>query len=1691
MAARRQRGRQLPSSTPSSTWTRRDLQHLVSACFPVYSDHKAFTRLWSHLVDACGHSAPDGVHLTDSAALLSALQLDTQQRLLKDSASVLQRPLSVSLASQHERAPSAASEPAASEAANELSVSTQSLHMGVGVTSPRLRPSSSLGAGGKPPSPPAGVLDDVFTTDVLKKSQNWLGRWRTRYLFLRWNELEMCTKNQSVSRQHSAGTSLAGAPGVLALPPPPQQRSASLGTVSLPSADAVAGAASSSSTSSSAVRSKRYALQNLMSIQLMQLSESDPAKRLAVNLHFKQPIQTPPSSAGSNSSASGSAGGGYTTKSLILASERGPDSLRYVVRQLATMALLQALVAGAPAQRIRMLLQAGASLDAGYASVPNLSNLGLLQLPAIFVLQIAVARHLQLAATSTPTDSSDSVLKELQGADPRCLLHWAFASRALFASDEYAQPSARGHAARRLLFRLWHDPSSSTPAISTDTHAWSLLMYLCWRGDLESVEHHLAFLQSAASAAQRPQFVRYLEHTNGAGDTAIHLAIKAASAAAVISPEHSTHGEEIALRLVDAAAAAMPCRETSAATDPVAVLLAGDASGETALHLALKARMWRLAERLLSLEAMDPAASDAFRNNALHLSIKVAAPSRLIAHIVSLGGGHGLQSPHSPRGLVVQRLIEERERLHNDTPLTLAIKAKRDDVVEFLLSEGHARADVDGVVWQRDAAAAAERLLDGESPLAAAIKTGQQRVALLLLQHGADYRRCAAAVLSLAIRFGMYGVAMDILARMETPQEANDGADERAAWRRQWVDPDSGELLLMLALRAQQLELAALLADAASKHVGASWMLSWRQDATNSTLLHALCLAATRYPSGIAAETNSHDDGQASPASPTASGSQRGRRRGKSRSDSDLFMEVALQAVHGGGVAPLPATDAELATQRAFHAYALENLVCRVVQCLGQQAAPVIMTPGYLAGQHRERGRRASCCKAESSPGTRIVGYSPLHLAACARQPELLVLLTAAVASDSPATCVNALQLHAPGSNETPLHAALLHGATENALTLLLSLQTHSSGCSRPSSLSSFEEGLLDSGDTLVHLASRYPRDHASLALLHELFSTGVYGNAWNSAGWAPLHVAIRHGGGARVVELFAAHQQDLNAWSERHVEIHCASTDANQSTATCPVTPLMCAIDCGNVEAARALVSRGADVRIVTPRNRLGLLHLAARRLAPGTSWPGVCRCQEPRDDMHPSRRELIDWLLSLETLRARRHVDALGMSTAEAIEALEKQRQEAAHAPSSPLVGSHRSPPLSTSERDDHEVVLAIKLVDLTAPSRAFQRSATTSPPRSPSTPTAGRRRPLTMPPRSSTPPRSPVRSPVCQPARSPPRTPVVVTKDFPRGRPASFVIGSKTGTSGARPGTRRGRSSERQLAATMATSPAMSMSPFHAPQRGLDETTLEFLQSEEKATLTLVAQQAKLEAQDWLKKRIGQKKLLSEARAQLQSLQRHRRTNSGNTVVLLDDSDRELVAALDHSLTSDLAATMSAGDDLLEHYKALAAKKFVDKHVSECVAEAKLEIEREKQHLLQTMGIYPGVLQESARPKGEDLMDRRLSRTGSLSGSMLLAMAPLSPTSRTFGGDDWSDTDSTGRGANGTFVDDNLTWLSTISSLRGSHLSSAFVSTSEPAGSRRQDGAPATRQDSPSRASDAVLSPLDRPSFVHVVESRRTLS
>ncbi|CAH0518175.1 unnamed protein product [Peronospora belbahrii] len=167
---------------------------------------------------------------------------------------------------------------------------------------------------------------------------------------------------------------------------------------------------------------------------------------------------------------------------------------------------------------------------------------------------------------------------------------------------------------------------------------------------------------------------------------------------------------------------------------------------------------------------------------------------------------------------------------------------------------------------------------------------------------------------------------------------------------------------------------------------------------------------------------------------------------------------------------------------------------------------------------------------------------------------------------------------------------------------------------------------------------------------------------------------------------------------------------------------------------------------------------------------------------------------------------------------------------------------------------------------------------------------------------------------------------------------------------------------------------------PTESVPLETAQYLQQEEEATLTLVAQEARSEAQDWLRKRIGQKKLLSDAHAQLQNAKKHNRTASGSSVSSnKDEIETSNLDSRDGFFQSD--------QQLLEELKAAAAKKFVEKHVAEAVVEARLSIEREKLTIFQETGLYLGITAISKNSTNGKRCSLFVQAATSTTGSILL--------------------------------------------------------------------------------------------------------
>ncbi|KAF0750086.1 hypothetical protein AaE_006831, partial [Aphanomyces astaci] len=156
-----------------------------------------------------------------------------------------------------------------------------------------------------------------------------------------------------------------------------------------------------------------------------------------------------------------------------------------------------------------------------------------------------------------------------------------------------------------------------------------------------------------------------------------------------------------------------------------------------------------------------------------------------------------------------QRGFEQRD-LHGDTALTLALQTRHELVVVCLLEHG-AEPNPPRPIPSSSLSSSASATSD--SPLHVAIKTGMPVAARALVEHGAAWhvKDCeGSSPLPLAIRYGMYALAYDLLIAMATNEE---GGKAGSLFVSCLVDESTGESVVGLCLKAGQLEMAALVLD--------------------------------------------------------------------------------------------------------------------------------------------------------------------------------------------------------------------------------------------------------------------------------------------------------------------------------------------------------------------------------------------------------------------------------------------------------------------------------------------------------------------------------------------------------------------------------------------------------------------------------------------------------------------------------------------------------------------------------------------------------------------------------------------------------------------------------------------------------------------------------------------------------------
>ncbi|OQR93440.1 hypothetical protein ACHHYP_02551 [Achlya hypogyna] len=767
-----------------------------------------------------------------------------------------------------------------------------------------------------------------------------------------------------------------------------------------------------------------------------------------------------------------------------------PESLSQCVAEIATHCLFQALDTGQSAVEITKFVTAGARLNDAMRLLPSLQKSGLLPFPCVPLCAAFVLDGLDKKPRSE--SRVDTLLKA--GANPATLLRWAFASHFFLRKSAVSQ--------NVLDFFLRHHLSLATAG--DDPAHWSLPQYLCLVRDVAGVERLLRH-------ATRADLARVLTHTNAAGDSVLHVAVKR-----IHENDKTDDAERIAVLFLKAMAKHQ--------LDGPAWLHKDDATGESLLHLALKARMWKLVELLVTAPVCS--SLDARGNSVLHVAIKLHAPTKVLSRIIQLVKTTTRMGKKDVDGL------ELRDADGADTPLTLALKCRNEAVIEQLLAAG-AQPDAMGH-WGTGLA----NITLHDTPLHVAIKTGLPAAARALVLHGAAWFTldgAGASPLSLALRYGMYALAFDLLNVL-----SGDTYDV------EWTDRQVGDSVVGLALKAGQLELACLLLDLSPALVHVQHLR------TKETPLH-YTMKIRVWLDYLEPRTHKYKKTR--------------QARVKSKSDGDL-----ASLLTGDWATPSYDSQSHFFVQRA-----LEGLLLGILK----------RVPPAICVLRTERGnlRPAFCCHrrlvdpmANAEPIFHLVNsddcitdhqvdaFTPLHAAARGGPSTnhilrwlLLHLQHEAVAESLGVTI---------GFDETPLHVAVEAGAVDNARDLLRVLNQ------RPGAATVLDAVRCD-GASALHLAAVQPGPMEGV--LCELLRQGAYAEGWDELGVAPLHVAIAHGASAACVHELARRGADVNARTE----------DGR--------TPLMVALEAHNEGAFEALWALGANARALLPASRLGLAQLAA----------------------------------------------------------------------------------------------------------------------------------------------------------------------------------------------------------------------------------------------------------------------------------------------------------------------------------------------------------------------------------------------------------------------------------------------------------------------------------------------------------------
>lgn len=1454
-------------------------------------------------------------------------------------------------------------------------------------------PGSTSGNENAPDETTSTLVLREFQAEVVKKSKSWLGRWRARQLVLRWGFLEMHkrisrTPQRNLSarsfRHHTSGAS----------------SSAAMSNTSIRGGDSFSSASSPAlTTTRAAANVKTYDLQDMVSLTLAHVSDGESTsatgRKAALTLKFQTTVT--PSYNGLSSSGTTI---NQDIKTLILGVDNTSDTLVSIRDHIATFALYLELSRRdrLPSMtKVRRYIVAGAMVNVRIR-IPRISQPkdpkdGTRRRSQVKQPPRGMVTALQLAFLQDPrVPSFESTIALLlkADADPRSLLYWDYATQVVFSplSSDKKEKSEEHHQRRRLRKRLLlldkveSDGDESAvfrccEAQADDGARWNLLMYFCWLGDVEGVKQLLIVTGVGSSSGSQSRTIsRQLV-------TCLDHVNAAGDTALHIAIKSSK--EPIALLLVEAALLA------NAQT-----VHQCDACGEPVVHLALVARQWHVVDVLVAGGAVDPRSYDALGNTALHLAIQLRAPVALIARLIQV------YRHSSPSGGLDGRA---GRRGSNDTPLSLALKSGQQEVVALLLASGASHLGSDyrwshafsGKRDTRDEEVAEERMVvgDNDSALHVAIKAGMELAAAALIAHKADIYLVdsrGASSLALAIRYGLYALAAALVDQHQKKKTKQSASEQ---W---WVDGETGRPVAMLAFQAGQLELAALLLDCINQDKGqlysarilplllriSSW-LGASIGANNSVVSTKSSFSRRKSRNSDA------DEGRKSEEQKRTRSSNWTREPTKRRSDGGWKQMDRETFRHSGISLSSSASTEEDREACDFLLRGIQSLMVKflhlsgkvsVTEVIGGDTTSTSVSPLTLPIAIR---LPTAATPTYSSPpivfnDDELTNVSPLHVAASGGSSTsnlLRLLLAFLLAADA---CAAAQLLGCPMGPraETPLHAALAAGAAENALLLLYSL--HELQVRSPAGAGPVCGQILEMtnafGDSALHLACTWPRSVSMRLIVELLLQEHVDTGNWNSAGLSPLHVALREECDDSLIDLFSRYGQDLNLWTEGNTSEDDEDGDFSNIGGRLSAVAMVTA--CPRNSLMLAVESENASAFRALVRGGARTRALIPRARIGLLQLAVHFKVRDP---------ELLAYLLddpALEHSAQSDLADQWGVSPRDGrVRLMEVWGKERSGVDMQEAVGGRPS-----ANTDGNTV------------DNSF----------------GSRNRPPPLHPASC----SGEQLACISSDYSPPI-------DF-SAQPADTKVPLPLRISVSRP-----------PADSVPLETAQYLRALPRPPT-LSSTTLDYLREEEQTTLTLVAQEARNEAQDWLAKRIGQKKLLSDAHAQLHNATRkHRRIASGSSV----SSTRDELEASNESTQSD--------HQLLEELKAAAAKKFIDKHVAEAVVEARLAIEREKQTIFQETGLFPGVTSASSTKNKKKADGRHRSllvrAAGSTTGSMLLPASSASVTSvsseeggsaqlsdDSYGGASfwWSD-----RGTTCSFLSDD-SWLSSSNPRGGTVMS-----------------------------------------------------